>query len=851
MRITKEIKELLPLLQNFPENELTKKIIIPLLEHLGFHKVEFFGGVDEAGKDIICWENDKIGDLKLIVAQVKHFKFTNNASSSKSLQTVVNQITTCFKKKIIYTDRSSHFPKEVYLISTFPIDSKSLLTRFDDYLDSRDQKIKIIDGLKLAELIYNNVPHLIKELMGIDAQISHALKSTLNNEMLLKALGYQNKMDINNIYTDVDFSLGKITTQLFFTAELNPTKIISRLNENEWKAFKLICSKVSVQFPLTFLNKDIDTIENDYSKDLLNYNEWQKKYKREKDSLEQLHKEYFSLTGHSFNEIHRHDEIKTKLLPDQKEAVKLRNSITKQKNKVEALDENDPLNYKVEINGIILSKQILKKREWIENQVHHINKIKPSVDVIKNFINECKGIIDAVSSILSNTHFIASVGFDENKIVRKSFESTRFKLPIEKIFDTGVNIAVLGEAGAGKSTSLQMYAINRECSAEKLFICVPLANVTQLWQKHVSEFTDDQKSLIFDESIALYLIYKGIQMTIGQFLYFIGSRDTVLMLDGIDEAIKSNPWLPKAVNQLSKKYKDRMQIIITSRMSGSYHNEISFFTVTLLPFTTEQRNKFIDNWFEKEDHKIADKIKKHLNKNKSISEIVKNPLLTTTLCVLAKNDVDLPNTEIKLYDDRISLLTGYYDAIKGIESRVTSKPQVLERVAQKLAYCLHLRGKREDEKNELKNMVVNMPLNALSKSEIDLAVNELIDPCNILVPMTDDGKFGFGHLRYQEHLVAKELTTNRSIDLLPLLENIWWRGALVLFAQMNSSLMWLFNEISIRGSFSVVQDSLKEMIKASPKAEQEDLTNILNTQVHFQNKILSQDSEFELDEFPN
>jgi hypothetical protein len=322
MRISKDIKEILPLLQGFPENELTKKIIIPLLEHLGFHKVEFFGGVDEAGKDIICWENDKIGDLKLIVAQVKHFKFTNSASSSKSLQTVVNQIITCFKKKILYTDRSPHTPKEVYLISTFPIDAKTLLTRFDGYLESRDQEIKIIDGVKLAQLIYNNVPHLIKELMGIDAQISYALKSTLNNEILLKALGYQDKKDLKNIYTDVDFSLGKITTQLFFNAELNPTTVILRLSENEWKTFKLICSKVAKQFPLTFLNNEIDSIEKEYSKDLLNYQEWQKKYKREKDFLEQLYKEYFSLTGHSFNEIHSHKEIIINILSDQKEAIK-------------------------------------------------------------------------------------------------------------------------------------------------------------------------------------------------------------------------------------------------------------------------------------------------------------------------------------------------------------------------------------------------------------------------------------------------------------------------------------------------------------------------------------------------
>ena len=144
-----------------------------------------------------------------------------------------------------------------------------------------------------------------------------------------------------------------------------------------------------------------------------------------------------------------------------------------------------------------------------------------------------------------------------------------------------------------------------------------------------------------------------------------------------------------------------------------------------------------------------------------------------------------------------------------------------------------------------------MPLNALSKLEIDLAINELIDPCNILVPMTDDGKFRFGHLRYQEHLVAKELTSNRSIDLLPLLENIWWRGALVLFAQMNSSLLWLFNDVSIRGNFSAVQESLKEMIKASPRKEQDDLGKVLKTWVNVQNKIQFQNSEFELKELLN
>jgi hypothetical protein len=68
-------------LQVMPENEVSKKIIMPLLGALGYHKVEFFGGPSEEGKDIVCWDYDKMGDLKLIVAQVKHFKFTRIAPS--------------------------------------------------------------------------------------------------------------------------------------------------------------------------------------------------------------------------------------------------------------------------------------------------------------------------------------------------------------------------------------------------------------------------------------------------------------------------------------------------------------------------------------------------------------------------------------------------------------------------------------------------------------------------------------------------------------------------------------------------------------------------------------------------
>lgn len=101
-------------LQKINENEVTRTIIIPLLEKLGYQKVEFFGGPSEEGKDIVCWEVDKLGDLRLIVAQVKHFKFTNKASDSIGLQTIVNQLQNCFKRPLLSIDKTSHLPSEVF-----------------------------------------------------------------------------------------------------------------------------------------------------------------------------------------------------------------------------------------------------------------------------------------------------------------------------------------------------------------------------------------------------------------------------------------------------------------------------------------------------------------------------------------------------------------------------------------------------------------------------------------------------------------------------------------------------------------------------------------------------------------
>jgi hypothetical protein len=115
--------------------------------------------------------------------------------------------------------------------------------------------------------------------------------------------------------------------------------------------------------------------------------------------------------------------------------------------------------------------------------------------------------------------------------------------------------------------------------------------------------------------------------------------------------------------------------------------------------------------------------------------------------------------------------------------------------------------------------------------------------------MTEDGKFGFGHLRYQEHLAAKELVSNRGIEILPMLKQEWWYGVLILFAQMNQKLFWLIKAMGDQRECSNYQQILEAMIATRPKAEQVNLDDLFKKHLILEGNGLYGSEIFDIDEF--
>lgn len=452
------------------------------------------------------------------------------------------------------------------------------------------------------------------------------------------------------------------------------------------------------------------------------------------------------------------------------------------------------------------------------------NKSKPSTIELKDFVVKSHQILTTSSVFFEskNIKFFSCLGFDKSACYRTDFETVRFRLPIESLFETRENLLVLGEAGAGKSTSLEIYSQNHK-EKDETFILIRLAQAVQL-----IEFDNLNKTFLIN-LICNYL-NKEFNLKLQQKVFeeYLLERSVVLLLDGLDEAIKVVPELPQIINLFANCYK-KVQLIVTTRMHGSYLNIIPFFSITILPFTDEQRNLFISKWFENEDDGIhkCQKLLTHLNENAEISNTVKNPLLVTTLCILANHKISLPKSEVRLYDARLKLFTGYYDTVRDIVLRINSVPENLILLAQKLAFYLHSENKRDETLENLKSKAKIYLSTILDQEEIESAFQDLIHPCEILIPMTSDGKYGFGHLRFQEHLVAREIFNNRNIEIINFINNDWWKGSLKFLILMSENVEWIIKNIGNSGK--IESNFIDDLLKLRHSIERKNLNILISS----------------------
>ncbi|NQX42322.1 hypothetical protein SAMN05421820_11142 [Pedobacter steynii] len=143
------------ILKNLSEKEFRQDLIIPLLSKIGYIAPIEYHGVNERGKDIICFEYDRLKEQRFLSVVAKIGDLTGNAATNAGLMTVVNQVQQAFDNPYedLYNMRQL-FINEVWVMTTGKIVSGAQDSVIHTLRKSNlDKQIRIIGDDRLIELI--------------------------------------------------------------------------------------------------------------------------------------------------------------------------------------------------------------------------------------------------------------------------------------------------------------------------------------------------------------------------------------------------------------------------------------------------------------------------------------------------------------------------------------------------------------------------------------------------------------------------------------------------------------------------------------------------------------------------
>lgn len=132
--------------------------------------------------------------------------------------------------------------------------------------------------------------------------------------------------------------------------------------------------------------------------------------------------------------------------------------------------------YVFTIDGVNICKTISEKQSELKELIAELINSERSPNSILKFINKCEVILTSTEKLLSHEYLSEASGLPRDKRYVSIKKLERINFSIHEIFDSGQDFVVFGEAGAGKTTTLQFYARRKiENNEKKVVLYIPLA----------------------------------------------------------------------------------------------------------------------------------------------------------------------------------------------------------------------------------------------------------------------------------------------------------------------------------------------------------------------------------------
>ncbi|MBM5021168.1 hypothetical protein HYO13_11110 [Vibrio parahaemolyticus] len=850
-------------MQAYIEDDFTKEVLVPLFKSMGYDRVEFHGGPSERGRDLIATTMLPPPKRVEYVSYVQAKKLNKNKTLAQNdLSRLCRQLKQAKSKGFTKGNGDIVNPDHVYMATPHEI-TQRFLEDLEDELFGEDYSdwLELYDCVRIVRDIEEFCPELLEKLEPFEEKIWNTNGDSAadrNHELLGALCSVRDSIDISKFYSDLSFFVGSIDSRVLVTYKAHITKNRYRTsNKEQWARLKSERMKISKLVGLDIFQEDSKLIEEKYDEHNEKYNSKENKANmssyeasfshllsivEECDSRASILFQRLEAKGRRLSATNRANlEFVSSKLKSFRSKIKMNNfdlqidtcnfnsedfdketselinktneliheytvSITEQNNYIKSIREeiiSEPY-YEVIINSRQLEKEIDQRVENYRSCVKILNSNnRPNMAGVRQLLDSVEISLKFFECIYTDNSVLSST------IDLKELEnsSDRVSISAHDVFYTGKDVAVYGGAGVGKTTTLEMYfkTYEESINGKKIVFC-SLNRVVQrlsdigIERRNTKGINQEHLNKVIYSIILLSYGLNVNKENIEKIKPYLNDG-VVLVFDGLDEIVTEYPIVLDAMNSFKKQY-NKTQWIISSRDCVSYLKEINFLGITLLPFTPEQLRSFICGWFNDENKgaKLWDEIS-----GTELHENLLTPLVATILCTLVEKGIKAPSNESEIYNERLSLLLGKYDANKRIRRQEQGSDELLT-CAKALAWIMHSNGIRTISRSDAIKMLKARIGSKYTTTLISKCVKELEDPCTVLVRDKVSGMLSFGHFRFQEHLASLELKDNRSIDLSTIITRDWWRGAFSLFAQSLDDIESTIEELT-RGDNLIPEDA--------------------------------------------
>lgn len=310
-------------------------------------------------------------------------------------------------------------------------------------------------------------------------------------------------------------------------------------------------------------------------------------------------------------------------------------------------DDSEQLEEAIYIDWREVCQELLNQRKWLTT-----NPLTTGVRFRVDDIFIKLGVVERADKpqySIDNPTLPLSTKNNDDKVTPISYDDFFTKVLKEKqsAKSQGSRIAIIGEAGAGKTTQLQKIG---EWILEKTDDLPIWISLTEIGEKSIKEYLlNDWLRNVTQELETAPQQYRD------ELKNLLKTGKSWLLLDGVDEMSVSDP-LYQIASQMNEQLLKNIRVVLTCRLNvwDMGKNSLDGFDVYQnldFDYPTEV-HQFINNWF-KNDYELGESLKSELEKSNKevIQDLVKNPLRLTLLCYSWQlRQGEIPEIKAGLYE---------------------------------------------------------------------------------------------------------------------------------------------------------------------------------------------------------